>query len=76
MMLLTIDGCYLVDRSFRFRRVQMRFPFRHPTEVSNFPSLLAGCVLKLHRTSDFSCLFLVARAYLIKCTISHCLMEK
>ncbi|XP_024015070.1 mRNA-capping enzyme isoform X2 [Eutrema salsugineum] len=32
MMLLTIDGCYIVDRSFRFRRVQMRFPFRHPTE--------------------------------------------
>ncbi|KAJ4898297.1 mRNA capping enzyme family protein [Raphanus sativus] len=32
MMLLTMDGCYLVDRSFRFRRVQMRFPFKHPTE--------------------------------------------
>ncbi|AAD56326.1 putative mRNA capping enzyme, RNA guanylyltransferase [Arabidopsis thaliana] len=32
MMLLTTDGCYIVDRSFRFRRVQMRFPFRHPTE--------------------------------------------
>ncbi|XP_010553078.1 PREDICTED: mRNA-capping enzyme-like isoform X2 [Tarenaya hassleriana] len=32
MMLITIDGCYLIDRSFRFRRVQMRFPCRHPTE--------------------------------------------
>ncbi|KAJ7961298.1 mRNA-capping enzyme [Quillaja saponaria] len=28
MMLITIDGCYLVDRSFNFRRVQMRFPCR------------------------------------------------
>ncbi|CAN0909966.1 mRNA-capping enzyme [Linum grandiflorum] len=26
MMLLAKDGCYLVDRSFNFRRVQMRFP--------------------------------------------------
>ncbi|XP_024027932.1 mRNA-capping enzyme isoform X1 [Morus notabilis] len=26
MMLITIDGCYLIDRSFNFRRVQMRFP--------------------------------------------------
>ncbi|XP_010423938.1 PREDICTED: mRNA-capping enzyme isoform X1 [Camelina sativa] len=29
MMLLTIDGCYLIDRSFKFRRVQMRFPCKH-----------------------------------------------
>ncbi|KAJ0253830.1 GTP--RNA guanylyltransferase [Hirschfeldia incana] len=26
MMLLTREGCYLIDRDFRFRRVQMRFP--------------------------------------------------
>ncbi|KAL9280920.1 putative mRNA (guanine-N(7)-)-methyltransferase [Arabidopsis thaliana] len=26
MMLLTRDGCYLVNREYRFRRVQMRFP--------------------------------------------------
>ncbi|XP_010543241.1 PREDICTED: mRNA-capping enzyme isoform X2 [Tarenaya hassleriana] len=32
VMLITVDGCYLIDRSFRFRRVQMRFPCRHPTE--------------------------------------------
>lgn len=33
MMLITMDGCYLVDRHFNFRRVQMRFPCRHsPTE--------------------------------------------
>ncbi|KAL7092623.1 hypothetical protein ACP275_12G174900 [Erythranthe tilingii] len=29
MMLITIDGCYLVDRHFNFRRLQMRFPCRH-----------------------------------------------
>ncbi|XP_031397140.1 mRNA-capping enzyme-like isoform X2 [Punica granatum] len=28
MMLITVDGCYLIDRSFNFRRVQMRFPCR------------------------------------------------
>ncbi|XVE61593.1 hypothetical protein DITRI_Ditri06bG0053000 [Diplodiscus trichospermus] len=32
MMLITVDGCYLIDRSFNFRRVQMRFPCRHPSE--------------------------------------------
>ncbi|KAL5705764.1 mRNA guanylyltransferase [Ranunculus cassubicifolius] len=26
MMLLTWDGCYLIDRNFNFRRVQMKFP--------------------------------------------------
>ncbi|XP_074373520.1 uncharacterized protein LOC141713851 [Apium graveolens] len=28
MMLITMDGCYLIDRKFNFRRVQMRFPCR------------------------------------------------
>ncbi|KAK7349950.1 hypothetical protein VNO77_07876 [Canavalia gladiata] len=28
MMLITMDGCYLIDRTFTFRRVQMRFPCR------------------------------------------------
>ncbi|VVA93609.1 unnamed protein product [Arabis nemorensis] len=32
MMLITIDGCYLIDRNFKFRRTQMRFPCRHQTE--------------------------------------------
>ncbi|WRX23035.1 Dual specificity phosphatase [Theobroma cacao] len=32
MMLITVDGCYLIDRSFNFRRVQMRFPSKHPPE--------------------------------------------
>jgi mRNA-capping enzyme len=32
MMLITMDGCYLVDRNFNFRRVQMRFPCKHSSE--------------------------------------------
>ena len=31
MMLITMDGCYLIDRNFSFRRVQMRFPCRDQT---------------------------------------------
>ncbi|CAL1378872.1 unnamed protein product [Linum trigynum] len=34
MMLITMDGCYLVDRSFNFRRVQMRFPCKGGSDVS------------------------------------------
>ena len=33
MMLITMDGCYLIDRSFNFRRVQMRFPCRSTNDV-------------------------------------------
>ncbi|CAI9761854.1 unnamed protein product [Fraxinus pennsylvanica] len=32
MMLITMDGCYLIDRHFHFRRVQMRFPCRQANE--------------------------------------------
>ncbi|KAK9290060.1 hypothetical protein L1049_008224 [Liquidambar formosana] len=32
MMLITVDGCYLIDRNFCFRRVQMRFPCKHTNE--------------------------------------------
>ncbi|XP_045833751.1 mRNA-capping enzyme-like isoform X2 [Trifolium pratense] len=32
MMLITMDGCYLIDRSFNCRRVQMRFPCRSTNE--------------------------------------------
>ncbi|KEH23126.1 putative mRNA (guanine-N(7)-)-methyltransferase [Medicago truncatula] len=28
MMLITMDGCFLIDRNFNFRRIQMRFPCR------------------------------------------------
>uniref|UniRef100_A0A1J3K656 mRNA guanylyltransferase n=1 Tax=Noccaea caerulescens TaxID=107243 RepID=A0A1J3K656_NOCCA len=35
MMLLTVDGCYLIDRSFKFRRVQMRFPCRQSSDGSS-----------------------------------------
>ena len=33
MMLITVDGCYLIDRGFKFRRVQMRFPCRNANDV-------------------------------------------
>ncbi|XP_050366167.1 uncharacterized protein LOC126784719 isoform X2 [Argentina anserina] len=33
MMLITWDGCYLIDRRFHFRRVQMRFPCRYSNKV-------------------------------------------
>ncbi|XP_031127118.1 mRNA-capping enzyme-like isoform X1 [Ipomoea triloba] len=32
MMLITMDGCYLIDRHFNFRRVQMRFPCKQSHE--------------------------------------------
>ncbi|KAI5584491.1 hypothetical protein POPTR_006G096000v4 [Populus trichocarpa] len=32
MMLITVDGCFLIDRNFKFRRVQMRFPCRYTNE--------------------------------------------
>ncbi|KAL3683404.1 hypothetical protein R1sor_001426 [Riccia sorocarpa] len=32
MLFLTRDGCYLIDRNFRFRRVQLRFPTRANSE--------------------------------------------
>ncbi|KAJ6992975.1 mRNA-capping enzyme [Populus alba x Populus x berolinensis] len=34
MMLITVDGCFLIDRNFKFRRVQMRFPCRYTNEGS------------------------------------------
>ncbi|XP_071721832.1 uncharacterized protein [Rutidosis leptorrhynchoides] len=44
MMLITMDGCYLVDRSFNFRRVQMRFPCRNTNEglLTHHYTLLDG----------------------------------
>ena len=33
MMLITVDGCYLIDRTFTFRRVQMRFPCKITNDV-------------------------------------------
>lgn len=32
MLMITYDGCYLIDRRFKFRRVQMRFPCKNPSE--------------------------------------------
>ncbi|XP_022966528.1 mRNA-capping enzyme isoform X1 [Cucurbita maxima] len=46
MMLITVDGCYLIDRGFKFRRVQMRFPCRNANdglvEKSHHFTLLDG----------------------------------
>jgi hypothetical protein len=36
MMLIMRDGCFLIDRNFCFRRVQMRFPRRNFNEVKFF----------------------------------------
>ncbi|KAF6156800.1 hypothetical protein GIB67_033269 [Kingdonia uniflora] len=33
MMLITWDGCYLIDRNFCFRRIQMRFPTKQTNEA-------------------------------------------
>ncbi|KAI3912018.1 hypothetical protein MKW92_047748 [Papaver armeniacum] len=32
MMLITSDGCFLIDRNFNFRRVEMRFPMKQTNE--------------------------------------------
>lgn len=36
MMLITGDGCYLIDRKFLFRRINMRFPCRYSNGVYMF----------------------------------------
>ncbi|CAN1171937.1 mRNA-capping enzyme [Linum perenne] len=41
MMLIKRDGCYLIDRCFNFRRVQMRFPCMSGGNVHHF-TLLDG----------------------------------
>ena len=46
MMLIMVDGCFLIDRNFKFRRVQMRFPWRYTNEVCNYAFLL-GWLLAL-----------------------------
>jgi hypothetical protein len=45
MMLITVDGCFLIDRDFKFRRVQMRFPCRYTNEVCIYSFLLLGWFL-------------------------------
>ncbi|XP_072967023.1 uncharacterized protein [Typha angustifolia] len=42
MMLITRDGCYLIDRNFCFRRVQMRFPFKNINEGFHDGTLIDG----------------------------------
>ncbi|XP_008787727.1 mRNA-capping enzyme-like [Phoenix dactylifera] len=41
MMLITTHGCYLIDRNFCFRRVQMRFPLKN-NEGSHNLTLIDG----------------------------------
>ncbi|XP_074286616.1 uncharacterized protein LOC141611864 [Silene latifolia] len=41
MLLLSSDGCFLVDRNFKFRRVQLRFPCKNMSEFHHF-TLLDG----------------------------------
>lgn len=77
MMLLTIDGCYLIDRSFKFRRVQMRFPCKHSNGVSNFLSLLIGLLCRYVKlVNSLTYLVLGGRECLIKCITTLCLMER
>ncbi|XP_020104456.1 mRNA-capping enzyme-like isoform X1 [Ananas comosus] len=42
MMLIMRDGCYLIDRNFRFRRVQMRFPLKNINEGFHEMTLIDG----------------------------------
>ncbi|CAM0874827.1 unnamed protein product [Alopecurus aequalis] len=42
MMLIMRDGCFLIDRNFCFRRVQMRFPHRNLNEGPHFMTLIDG----------------------------------
>uniref|UniRef100_A0A1D1YR46 mRNA guanylyltransferase n=1 Tax=Anthurium amnicola TaxID=1678845 RepID=A0A1D1YR46_9ARAE len=42
MMLITLHGCYLIDRKFEFRRVQLRFPLRSGTDGVHNYTLIDG----------------------------------
>lgn len=42
MMLIMRDGCFLIDRNFCFRRVQMRFPHRNLNEGPHDMTLIDG----------------------------------
>ncbi|URE20526.1 mRNA capping enzyme, C-terminal domain, partial [Musa troglodytarum] len=42
MMFITNTGCYLIDRNFCFRRVQMRFPLKNPAEGFHSGTLIDG----------------------------------
>ncbi|KAG6511030.1 hypothetical protein ZIOFF_029079 [Zingiber officinale] len=42
MMFINSTGCYLIDRNFCFRRVQMRFPLKNATESFQNETLIDG----------------------------------
>lgn len=39
MMMISREGVYLIDRNFRFRRVQLRFPLKVGLEFGGAPTL-------------------------------------
>ena len=66
MMLITVDGCYLIDRTFTFRRVQMRFPCKSTNEVNMHASFRKISGLQSF-TSRIKCRWLVIWRYYIYC---------
>ncbi|KAG6503247.1 hypothetical protein ZIOFF_035558 [Zingiber officinale] len=42
MMFINSTGCYLIDRNFYFRRVQMRFPLKNAAESFHNDTLIDG----------------------------------
>lgn len=57
MMLITWDGCYLIDRKFCFRRVRMRFPLKSnhegfDKETHNFTLLDGEMVIETLRDTQ------------------------
>ncbi|XP_074578126.1 uncharacterized protein LOC141834687 isoform X1 [Curcuma longa] len=42
MMFISTTGCYLIDRNFCFRRVQMRFPLKNAAEGFHNDTLIDG----------------------------------
>lgn len=43
MMMISREGVYLIDRNFRFRRVQLRFPLKVGLEFGGAPTLAEYC---------------------------------
>jgi len=64
MMLITMDGCYLIDRNFNCRRVQMRFPCRSSTN-----EVLCYFIFKISNSGCYSwIIFNINRFYsMCKC---------
>ncbi|MCL7033136.1 hypothetical protein MKW94_027506 [Papaver nudicaule] len=48
LMLLNSDGCYLIDRNFNFRKVQLRFPLAQGNGVHDLTLLDGEMVIDTH----------------------------